>query len=182
VLPAFCEPDEGSARLGDSAHFSTVLTFRFLNKRAWHDGRPRLASAGLGAAAGRSVLRQFDDVVATLELALDDLRVSHGMLAHCHSLAHSSSFVGEELDVVNEPSPDRRSTDFYGADADRTADRQAMQFSDGCNSSESVYWLVESRQRAAAMSSKLVEWRRVVTSHQSASRVLRWSASQVTTS
>jgi len=128
------------------------------------------------------VLRQFDDVVATLELALDDLHFSHGLLAHCHSLAHSAPTVGQKTGAVDGPSPDGRSTDSNGVDADRTLAGQATQFSDGCNSSESVYWLVESRQRAAAMSSKLVEWRRVVTSHQSASRVLRWSASQVKTS
>ena len=136
-----------------------------------------LAFAGLGAAAGRSVLRQFDDVVATLELALDDLHVSHGLLAHCHSLAHSTPVASDGGDDGEGFTPDSRSTETNVRK--RSADGQAVGDSDGCNSSDSVYWLVESRQRAAAMSLKVVEWRRVVTSHQSASRVLRWSASQV---
>ena len=122
------------------------------------------------------MLRQFDDVVATLELALNDLHATHALLAHCHDGANSTLVAGNELiagdSTANQP---------VGSNAAGPTEVSAVRIATAHDAelAESVLWLTESRQRAAAMSVKLVEWRRVVTSHQSASRVLKWTANQV---
>ena len=137
--------------------------------------------AGLGTAAGRSVLREFDDVVATLELALDDLHASHALLTRCRGVVTGMSPTSHGLEtVISVPMNDTSvtsNTDGGGRTEEVQAQRVAL--ADGINLSDVIGWLDESRQRAAAMSMKLGEWRSVVTSHQSASRVLKWSVSQV---
>ena len=127
------------------------------------------------------MLRQFNDVVATLELALEDLHAAHALLAILDELADSAPTAARCSDAVNSALATHTgvTTDF--ACGGRTADEQARRAAivEGDDSSQLSCWLNERRQRAAAMSTKLAEWRRVVTSHQSASRVLRWSVSQV---
>jgi hypothetical protein len=138
-----------------------------------------LPSAGLGSAASRSVLRQFDDVVATLELALNDLRISHALLARCSSDAYGASAPRPYGSVVSASA----TSVVVDASIDdgRTTRAQCTAVAGVIDTVDGIDWLSESTQRAAAMSTKLVEWRRVVTSHQSATRVLRWSVSQAGT-
>ena len=140
-----------------------------------------LPSAGLGSAASRSVLRQFDDVVATLELALNDLQQSHALLARRTSDTYGAlAAAPQSCDVVNSTLTTSVSVDSR-VDDGRTSRAQCSAVAGVGDTENDTGWLTESTRRAAAMSTKLVEWRRVVKSHQSASRVLKWSVSQTGT-
>lgn len=127
------------------------------------------------------MLRQFDDVVATLELALDDLHASHVLLTRCRCVASTISPGDDGLAADTSASVATWSVNSPSNLEGRTAEvqDQGTAAAGGIDSSHIICWLNESRHRAAAMSTKLVEWRSVVTSHQSASRVLKWSVSQV---
>ena len=123
-------------------------------------------------AAGRSVQSQFDDAIACLQLALSELRSAHDVITlNGAREGGKETLSAAPLDAGTPP-------DGLGADVETGNVIQGLE--DGVEVSvgdSQAAWLLHSQAKAAALEEKLVEWQQVVGSHQSASRVLRWSTS-----
>lgn len=114
--------------------------------------------AGLGSRAGRSLQRQFDEAVACLRAVHEALLITIADLAaeQPHAVSDVSTSSGHNLcavEAVGTPSTVRRQGNS------NTISTPASEL-------------------ARAVASKLSEWEAVVSSHQSASRILKWSAPQ----
>ena len=112
--------------------------------------------AGLGTRAGRSLQRQFDEMVACL-------RAVHGAL-----LTTIADLAAEQPHAVSDVSTSS-GHNFYAVEAvgaPSTVRRQGDHNTVSTPASE----------LARAVATKLDEWEAVASSHQSASRILKWSA------
>ena len=133
-------------------------------------------SSGLGIAAGRSIQSQFDDAIACLQLTLSELTAAHDLISR-NSVATSSGGA-QEIGSSSEASDGVACLD--GENINVGSGKVSIGSQEGAEApvgESQAEWLRNSEMKAAAVAGKLEEWRHVVGSHQSASRVLRWSTS-----
>ena len=135
-----------------------------------------LSPAGLGSAAGRSIQCQFDDAIACLQLTLAELGTAHDIIVNGAWGSNAGLHKGAAA-----PEGALAGGDSSSGGSGRVPQQAAPACSAGgdepqAGSPSQAAWLQQSQTTAAAVAEKLAEWRLVVASHQSASRVLRWSS------
>ena len=116
--------------------------------------------AGLGTRAGRSLQRQFDEAVACLRAVHGTLVTTLAITAAPQPPAAAGITSNSDMPVSSAA---KAGAAHVSAAAQRGERSAALSFASGT-------------ELCSAVAIKLAEWEAVVVSHQSASRVLKWSA------
>ena len=112
-------------------------------------------SAGLGAAAARSLQAEFDEMAAVLELAADALQASQQQLAAVAAAAAAGGALAEPAAAL-------------------AAVRNALEGPGASGASSGGDLMLP------ALRARLAEWQQLVRSHQDPTRLRRWAAPGVT--
>jgi len=137
-------------KLSQGAHLTASLLRNVLEPAA---------TAGLGSRAGRSLQRQFDEAIACL-------RAVHSALITVLADAPAPQPLVEPGNILGD------------AEA-LSADAAAVGTGFVCHKPSTAPDIAGPSELAQAVAGKLAEWEAVVSSHQSASRVLKWSAASI---